>query len=507
MAKRKKSKSKAAAILIAALLAAVIIAAILIFVFKPELFHKYLGIGGHSWGEWESSAASCLEDGEKTRVCSVCGEKQSEVIPAVGSHSGEFVVTVPPTCGKAGVKARHCTVCGADETQTIPATGQHQFGDDGKCSICGQTAFEGNAEGAAQSGFSMHIIDLGRYAGDSIYIKAGSNDILIDAGSRQNSAPLIDEYLSKYVTDGKLEYVIATHADQDHIAAFVGSGSGANRTGILYKYKVGTFIQFDYVKSGKQEQTLYNNYLAAVEHARQDGASVFTASQCYDLKGGAQRQYWLNEEHTLSMNILYNYYYYHQSKDNENEHSVVTLFTHETSEGKKHYLFTGDLEGDGESRMVDYYSDPNNSKSEYDVLPDVDFYKAGHHGSKTSSSLKLLNVIKPEYVAISCCAGAPEYTVIPDNVFPTRTAMENILKFTPNVYVTGIATDVPALDEEGNFGDKEWGYTPYNGNIVFYFNSTGQAEGKPEGYLRLYCDNSFLPITQSDWYKKYRQTA
>ena len=46
------------------------------------------------------------------------------------------------------------------------------------------------------------------------------------------------EYVDKYCTDGVLEYVIATHAHQDHIAGFVGNKDGNTRTGILYQYKV-----------------------------------------------------------------------------------------------------------------------------------------------------------------------------------------------------------------------------------------------------------------------------
>ena len=72
----------------------------------------------------------------------------------------------------------------------------------------------------------FHFLELGnKYNGDSIYVKAGETDILIDAGSRADSADDISSYVDRYCTDGVLEYVIATHADQDHIAAFAGNGS------------------------------------------------------------------------------------------------------------------------------------------------------------------------------------------------------------------------------------------------------------------------------------------
>lgn len=70
------------------------------------------------------------------------------------------------------------------------------------------------------------ILELGnKYTGDCTLIKVGDTEILVDAGSRQSSAKTITEYVSRYCTDGVLEYVIATHADQDHIAGFVGTSA------------------------------------------------------------------------------------------------------------------------------------------------------------------------------------------------------------------------------------------------------------------------------------------
>ena len=71
------------------------------------------------------------------------------------------------------------------------------------------------------SDFMVHFLELGnKFAGDCTYIKAGDCDILIDAGSRTSSVSTISEYIDQYVTDGKLEYVIVTHAHEDHYAGF-----------------------------------------------------------------------------------------------------------------------------------------------------------------------------------------------------------------------------------------------------------------------------------------------
>lgn len=351
----------------------------------------------------------------------------------------------------------------------------------------------GSEADIADSELSIHFMELGNNAaGDSILIKCGNTEVLIDAGSRQASATTIKAYLDKYCTDNTLEYVISTHADQDHIAAFIGNVSGSTRTGILYQYDIGTFIKFD--KSDKTSQ-IYNNYLAAVEYIADKGTKVYTASQCYEEKDGAQRQYYLDENHTVSINILYNYYYYNSSSD-ENNYSVVTLLTQELSDGKRHYLFTGDLEEDGESRMVDYYATASNSKSAYDILPEVELYKAGHHGSKTSSTEKLLAVIKPKYVAVCCCCGSPEYTVNNNNTFPTQQMITNVGKYTDKIYVTTLATNLPEKNDDGNYTSQSgYGFTSMNGDIVFYSKS---------GKLNLYCSNNDTILKETDWFKENR---
>ena len=86
----------------------------------------------------------------------------------------------------------------------------------------------------------MHFMELGNgYSGDSCYIKCGDVDILVDAGSRTDSSSTIAQYLDTQVTDKKLEYVIVTHADRDHIAGFAGDSKNAS---VFSRYKVDTII-------------------------------------------------------------------------------------------------------------------------------------------------------------------------------------------------------------------------------------------------------------------------
>ena len=122
---------------------------------------------------------------------------------------------------------------------------------------------------------SFHFLALGHnYTGDSTYIKAGDVDILIDAGSRQNSAATIASEVDKYCTDGKLEYVIATHAHQDHIAGFTNTKTN---DGIFKRYECEVIIDFALTNA---DTAVYNNYVTAREAEVALGAKHYTALDC-----------------------------------------------------------------------------------------------------------------------------------------------------------------------------------------------------------------------------------
>ncbi|MGL5914895.1 MAG: ComEC/Rec2 family competence protein, partial [Culicoidibacterales bacterium] len=68
---------------------------------------------------------------------------------------------------------------------------------------------------------------------------------------------------------------------------------------------------------------------------------------------------------------------------NENDNSLVTLVT----SGNRKALLTGDSESGIEATLTG--------------IGDVDVFKAGHHGSKTSNSTTLLNAITPEHIVLT----------------------------------------------------------------------------------------------------------
>ena len=317
---------------------------------------------------------------------------------------------------------------------------------------------------------SFHFLELGNnYTGDSTYIKAGDVDILIDAGSRYDSADDIATYVDQYCTDGKLEYVIATHGHQDHIAGF----SDTNKSdGIFKRYECGVIIDFALTNATSE---VYNKYVAARDAEVAAGAKHYTAMDCVAERNGAQKTYQLGEG--MSMTILYQYYYDHTAKD-ENDYSVCVLFNH----GDNYYLLTGDLEEPGEASLVQ----ENN-------LPEVQLFKAGHHGSYSATTNALLSVIKPKIVCVCCCAGSIEYTNTKNNhTFPAQEFIDRVAPYTDKVYVTTVG-QVAYDSDKGKY--KDVGFASMNGNITVL--SSG-------GNVTVTCSNNNTVLKDTAWFSENR---
>ncbi len=307
---------------------------------------------------------------------------------------------------------------------------------------------------------SIHFLEVGnKYTGDCTLVKVGNTEVLIDAGSRQGSAATIVPYVQRYCTDGILEYVIATHAHQDHIAGFVGTKAAK---GVFESFECQTIIDFPMTNA---QTKIYQSYLELREQEVASGAKRYSALECYQETGEAKRSYTLAEG--ITMNILYTPFYERQTRD-ENEYSVCMLL----SQGDDHYLFTGDLEGEGEELLV-----------EYNDLPKCRLFKGGHHGSPTSNTESLLSVIQPEIVCVCCCCGSDEYTDNIANMFPSQAFVDRVAKYTDKIYVTTIVSD------------NEQGFTSMNGNIVV------SSNGKT---LTVVCSANDLKFKDTDWFKANR---
>ena len=319
---------------------------------------------------------------------------------------------------------------------------------------------------------SFHFLELGNeHTGDCTYIKAGNVDILIDAGSKVSSIETICGYINNYVTDNKLEYVIVTHAHEDHIAGFA-TNSGIDS--IFDLYSVGIIIDFSQTNK-TQDNNLYGNYLRELNEAVERGAKHYLASQCTSNTDGASDIYTIYGD--ITMKVLDQKFYYQKDSD-ENNYSVCTLFT----QGENNFLFTGDLEEDGEKSLV-----------ELNELPNCKLFKAGHHGSKTSSNNILLSKITPEICCVCCCCGNVEYTQANENRFPTQAFIDRISVYTDKVYVTTLGY-VKYNSEKAKYENN--GYTSMNGNIIVSCTSNGN--------ITVDCSNNNTILKDTNWFKENR---
>lgn len=329
-----------------------------------------------------------------------------------------------------------------------------------------------NAEVIKNEDLSIHFLELGnKYTGDSTFIRVGDVEILIDAGSRSTSVDPIYDYIDDYISaDGVLDYVIVTHAHQDHYAGFA---TNADTDSLFDKLNVKTIIKFTNTNQ-KATSKLYSNFVREVEETKaENGTVVYTAEECVTNTNGAAKTFDLGQGVELEI-LDHKYNRTGAAAHSENDYSVCCLINQGVGADKKSYLFTGDLEKDGEESLV-----------ELNTLPEVEVYKAGHHGSKTSSSPELLSVIKPKIVCVCCCAGSSEYTSKNENQFPTQQFVDRISEYTDAVFVTTLCVDY----DKGE-------YTSFNGVIVIT-RSAGEATA-------VSCSNSTQKLKDSEWFKQNR---
>ncbi len=203
------------------------------------------------------------------------------------------------------------------------------------------------------------FFDVGQ--GDAIFVETPSGkQMLIDGGP----SAIILERLSSVTPalDRTIDVVVATHGDADHVTGLIP---------ILLSYDVSTIIESPIEgKSG-----IFDELHREIDTEVNYGAKKYIATRgsVIDFGDGVVGRILYPEK-----NI--------PSKTDTNDASVVILLTY----GNESYLLTGDLGSNHEDEIVGL-----------DMPKQVTVYKAGHHGSRTSSSELLLSRIRPEYSIIS----------------------------------------------------------------------------------------------------------
>ena len=201
--------------------------------------------------------------------------------------------------------------------------------------------------------FTVNFINIGQ--GDSILMTLPYNkgNILIDSGGNRNynlsENVLIPFFKSVGIT--KLDYIIITHGDFDHMGEAINLVNNFKVEKVIFNCGPHNDLEKELIKVLDKKRIKYYSCIK-------------------------------------ELNIDKNKLYFLQTKeyDNENDNSNV-IYTE--LDGYK-FMFMGDASTTSEKEILNKYN-----------LPDIDVLKVGHHGSKTSSSKSFINEINPKYSVIS----------------------------------------------------------------------------------------------------------
>ncbi len=212
-----------------------------------------------------------------------------------------------------------------------------------------------------QNKMNIVMIDIGQ--GDSFLLQFPDNTIaLIDAGNSfggfDNGKSVILP-LMKNLGINKIDYLFITHLDADH---YLGSFSIIEKGIVKRAFK--PIMNPNSKKDVEYEKFLKKNNVEIFHYHRQK------------FNFGSVRIFVLNDS------TAGNY----KEFDQNNKSGILKLVYGETE-----VLFTGDLEIKGEYLWIEFY----------DKFLQSDILKAGHHGSKGSTSQEFLDLVKPNLALIS----------------------------------------------------------------------------------------------------------
>lgn len=204
--------------------------------------------------------------------------------------------------------------------------------------------------------FHIYFLDVGQ--GDGVFIKTPENhQILVDGGAYNKVVEELGEVMPYF--DRSIDLVVLTHPDNDHLGGLVE---------VLSRYKVDSILL-----TGVQETS--STYIEFLKIIDEKEINVFFAVDDMDFYFG-----------DVFFDVIYPFEnLVGQRFEAMNNSSIVTKVVY----GDDSILLTGDLESIMEQRLVDIGIDLS-----------ADILKAGHHGSKTSSSMEFLHAVSPKIVAV-----------------------------------------------------------------------------------------------------------
>ncbi|WP_026660687.1 DNA internalization-related competence protein ComEC/Rec2 [Butyrivibrio sp. AC2005] len=214
-------------------------------------------------------------------------------------------------------------------------------------------------------------LDVGQ--GDGIVIETKTANYLIDGGStsKKNLAKYqLIPFLS-YRGIGKLDAIIVTHEDEDHIS---GIGEFIDNTENVGSIRIENLILPDISEDAKGE-----NYKALENKALSRGIKVSYIGRDDCINNASIEIRCLGP-----VKKMYT--------DEPNAYSTVLYIKKDNFKA----LFTGDVDGEGQELLRDYI------RKNRDEFSNLTLLKVAHHGSRYTTDEEFLNLLKPRVSLISC---------------------------------------------------------------------------------------------------------
>ena len=243
--------------------------------------------------------------------------------------------------------------------------------------------------------FSVSFIDVGQ--ADSVLIRNGNYNMLIDAGNNEDGEKLVNYFKSLGIEE--FTYVFATHPHEDHIGGM---------DDIINNFKIDNYYMSNKLSTTK------------------------TFMDVLDALDGRNLKYTVpNKGDTLKLgDANIKVIYPGDDKSNINDSSIVLKITY----GKNSFLLTGDATSNVERKIY-------NEDIKSDVL------KVAHHGSSYSSTDVFLDKVKPYYAVIS---------VGKNNIYnhPSNKTLEKLNKRNIKVYRTDLDGTIVFISDGENLSVK-----------------------------------------------------
>ena len=201
--------------------------------------------------------------------------------------------------------------------------------------------------------FKVYFFNAGK--ADAILISKNNKYIMIDTGEESLSNDILNYFRSNNIT--KLEYLIITHFDKDHV------GSASN---IIDNIEIKEVLQ----SNSPKDSVYYTNYLNSLSNK---SITPTTVSGNYKLSSD-------------DIEIIVNGPETTYEKNESNNSSLIVSITYENNK----FLFMGDSEN---RRIKDYISNSNET---------YDFIKIPYHGNYLKRLDDLLETVNPTYSIMTC---------------------------------------------------------------------------------------------------------